>query len=350
MRDAKTTSRPERRERPAQGSAARSASSQYWMRGVSFATLHRTLCFFAGVKSAVRARDISAFVLGDLDHVRGVKASATTLYRYRSTLHRLGLMSRRGGLWHVELDDELVRSLTALCPGNSATLISHARVPFAEAVLRHSDCRALLFDLFMPDGCVGLDFGTFCARSAPVAWRHVRRGKQNRLEIWNRHTEQRRCYEHEQAVLAVLYGLRYWVRDELEVIDEYAELGANAATLFAVYPLPEGDRAREARVLDAVRFVLSARTGAHWTTLEVADLIRHYCVERRQPREVLFAALNWLCRHRARSVALVPTPVAVATLSASSASREHLELSRYYRDGRGRFIGDVRVHANAEVP
>ena len=332
------------------GPAARSASARYWMRGVSFATLHRALCAFELAQAPVRSQDISTFVRGDLERVGGPKPGATTLYRYRSTFHHLGLMSRQARSWRVELGDPLVHALVALCPGEGASLVAQARVPFAEVVLRHPDCRALLFDLIVSDACGALDFNTFCTRSAPVSWRHVRSGEHQRLEVWNRRTGYRRYYEDKQAVLSLLYGLRYWVRDELGVVDEYAELGENAATMFVVHPLPAGERAWEARVLDVVRFVLGVRSGAQWTTIEVAELIRRYCVERRQARRVLFAGLDWLCRHRAGSVALVPTPVAVATLSASSASREHLELGRYYRDARGRLIGDVRIHAAAECP
>lgn len=330
--------------------AARSPSSSYWMRGVSFATLHRTIYAFAGAESPVRSRDISDFVSGDLRRVRGVSPGATTIYRYRSTLHRLGLMSKRARLWRVELDDPLVRTVVKLCPAEGPSLVAQARSHFADAVLRHPDCRAVLFDLFMPDGCGALDLRTFCARSTPVTWRHVRSGRHSRLEAWNRSTGQRQCHEHHQAVLSVLYGLRYWLRDELEVVDEYAERGENAAVLFPVHPLREGESGWDAQVLDAVRFVLGTRSGAPWTTLEVADLIRRYCVDRRQARRVLFAGIDWLRRHRPDSVALVPTPVAVATLSASSTNREHLELARYYRDGRGRLICDIRVHVNAEVP
>ena len=296
------------------------------------------------------SRDINDFVRGDLSRVRGLKPGATTLYRYRSTLHHLGLMSRQPGSWVVELGDPRARALVELSPSEGASLGAEARIPFADAVLRHPDCRALLFDLFVPDARGGLDFEAFCTRSAPVAWRHERRDKVHRLEVWNRDTGKARCYVNGQAVLSVLYGLRYWVRDELGMVDEYAELGENAATLFAVNPVPDGERAREARVLDAVRFVLGLRGSAQWTTLEVPGLIRCYCVERRQARRVLFGALDWLCRHRPTAVSLVPTPIAVATLSSSSASREHLELARYYRDARGRFIGDVRIHGSAEVP
>ena len=299
----------------------------------------------------MRSRDINAFVRDDLARSRGLNPGATTLYRYRSTLHRLGLMSNQGNSWRVELADALVHTLIGSCPGESPSLVPQARVPFAEAVLRHPDCRALLFDLFMPDHSSALDFSAFSARSTPVAWRHTRKGKHSRLELWNRHTGESRCYEQEQAVLSVVYGLRYWVRDELEIVDEYAELGENAATLFPVSPVPDRERAREARVLDAVRFVLGMRSdGAQWTTFEVSELIRRYCVERRQARRILFSGISWLCRHRARSVVLVPTPVAVATLSASSSNREHLELTRYYRDARGRLIGDVRIHVDAKVP
>ena len=298
----------------------------------------------------MRASDINDFVRGDLERVRGSKPGATTLYRYRSTLHRLRLMGKEGRLWRVEVGDPIVRTLVASRPGNGASLAAEARVPFAEAVLRHEDCRVLLLDLFMSERGSAVDFETFCTQSAPVVWRHSRSDKIPRLEMWNRQTGQQWCYEHKQAVLAVLYGVRYWLRDELGVVDEYAELGENAVMLFAVYPMPEEQGARKAQVLEAVRFILAARSGGQWTTLGVADLIRRYCVERRQARRVLFEGFDWLCRHRARSVALVPTPVAVATLSSSNASREHFELGRYYRDVRGRLIGDVRIHANAEMP
>ena len=330
---------------------ARSASARYWMRGVSFATLHRALCTFYRSAAPVRSRDLSAFVTADLERVRTARPGATTVYRYRSTLHRLGLMSKQAHSWRVEMGDPLVRALVTVPPGDGALLVSPARALFADVVLRHPDCRALLLNLLVSDACGALNFDTFCTRSDPVTWRHVRRGVHHRLEVWNRRTGQARCYEEKQAVLSLLYGLRYWVRDELGVIDEYAELGENATTMFAVHPVAlEDGPAWEARVLDAARFVLGARSDPKWTTMEVADLIRRYCIEHHQPRQVLFAGLDWLCRCRAKSVALVPTPVAVATLSTSSASREHLELGRYYRDARGRLIGDLRIHADAEVP
>ena len=332
-------------------SEARSASARYWMRGVSFATLHRALCAFARSEVPVRSRDLSAFVTADLERFRADTPGATTVYRYRSTLLRLGLMSNPARLWRVEMGDPLVRSLVELSPGEGASVVSPARIPFADVVVRHPDCRALLFDLLVPDRSGALDFDTFCSRSDPVTWRHMRHGDHHRLEVRNRRTGQSRCFEEKQAVLSLLYGLRYWVRDELGVVDEYAELGENAATMFAVHPaVPEDGPVWEARVLDAVRFVLGARRDPTWTTMEVAELIRRYCIEHHQPRRVLFAGLDWLCRRRAKSVALVPTPAAVATLSASSASREHLELRRYYRDARGRFIGDLRIHADAKVP
>ena len=157
----------------------------------------------------MRASDINDFVRGDLERVRGSKPGATTLYRYRSTLHRLRLMRKEGRSWRAATGDPIVRTLVASRPGNGASLTAEAKVPFAEAVLRHEDCRVLLLDLFMPEGGSTVDFETFCAQSAPVVWRHSRSGKNPRLEMWNRQTGQQWCYEHKQAVLAVLYGVRY---------------------------------------------------------------------------------------------------------------------------------------------
>ena len=221
---------------------------------------------------------------------------------------------------------------------------------FAKLVVRNLDCRTLLFDLFMGRSRRTPDFDTFCSTSTPVAWRHAASGKSQHLDLWNSDTGERKRHVDMQAVLAVLDGLRNRARDELHMIDEYAELGQDATTWFAIRDPGKGGRTRTRRILHAVRCILAVKTDEEWTTYAVSDFIRGVCIPHRTPRSVLFAALDWLCRHRSASILLVPTPRAVATLASSSAGREHIELARYYRDRRGRFISDIRIHRHTEPP
>ena len=134
------------------------------------------------------------------------------------------------------------------------------------------------------------------------------------------------------------------------MIDEYAERGENATRWFSIASPPEDETSRKERVLRAVNFVLSAKTAQEWTHHTLSDLIQSYCMVHREPRSILFGAIRWLRRHRPDHVVLVPTPRSVATLTASSASREHIELKRYYQDHMGRFISALRIHQDAEFP
>ena len=327
-----------------------SASARYWMRNVSFATLHRAVWRVARRTEPFAARDLNDVVCADWQRIKRRPPSATTLYRYRTTMVRLGLLARAGKAWKMNVDDPLVRALVDTTPGDDGQPCDEAKVVFANLVVRNLDCRTLFFDLFMGRWRRTLDFGTFCSQSTPVAWRHTRMDKNQQLDLWNSDTGEKRCETEDQAILAVLYGLRNWARDELQMIDEYAELGQNATTWFAICDSGKGGGARSREILRAVRSILAAKTDEEWTTYAVSDLIRVFCIPYRTSRSVLFSALDWLCRHRPASILLVPTPRAVATLASSSAGREHIELARYYRDRRGRLISDIRIHRNTEPP
>ena len=331
-------------------SSGPSASARYWMRNLSFATLHRALWRVARRTEPFGAGDLNDLVRADWQRIKGRPPGATTLYRYRTTMERLGLLARAGKVWKVNVDKPLVQALVDVTPGDDGQPCDEARAIFANLIVKNSDCRTLFFDLFMDRRSEMPDFDTFCSQSTPVAWRHARSDKNEQLDLWNNDTGEKRRYTHDQAILAVLYGLRNWARDELHMIDEYAELGQDATTWFAIRDPGKGGCTRTRRILHAVHAILAAKTDEEWTTYGVSDLIRGLCIPHRTPRAVLFAALDWLGRHRPASVLLVPTPRAVATLASSNAGREHIELARYYRDRRGRFISDIRIHRDTEPP
>ena len=320
------------------------------MRSLSFATLHRVVWSFARTGRPVAAREINAVVNAEREGAKGAVPSLTTLYRYRATLQRLGLMHRATKRWTVNLHHPVVAALAEVPPSGDSLLCATARSLFVDLVLSQPDCRSLFFDLFMPGPGWAPDSVAFCTQAAPVAWRHVKGGRTRHLELSNEATAQHWRHVEPQAALAILYGLRYWARDELRMIDEYAELGRSTTVWFPISAPADTDLARKRKIFHAVRFLLAKSRPGPWTTHAISDLIAHYCIPCRESRSVLFSAIDWLCRWRSNRIALVPTPLAVATLASSSASREHLELTRYYRDPCGRLISDIRIHTDTEPP
>ena len=206
-------SRPGRPAYPIGEPRERSASAKFWMRGVAFATLHRALWSAARKAQPVRAHDINDAVRSDWQRERGREPSATTLYRYRTTLERLDAMRRGRRVWAVNRDDENVRMLVQTAPQNTRKVSGRVREAFGNLVLSNRDCGTLLFDMFATTGESSATLAAFSGQSSCIVWRHQRSSDcQKRLDLWNESTGARRTYTEDQAIRAVLYGLRYWAR------------------------------------------------------------------------------------------------------------------------------------------
>lgn len=315
----------------------------YWMRAVSFAGLHRMLKAVAAAPEGLRASEINDLVLDReiaLTHRDSVPAP-TTLYHYRNTLCRLGALVRDGRRLLANADDSDVRALLRepAPPNTGRSLGDVARELFATLVMRNRDCRSLFFDLFMPSS--GADsVSDFRENGNPVRWH--RGGNNGAVTLRNRITGREQILELPTSVAAVLYGLRYWARDELMLIDEYCPRADHGAVMFPI-ARPETE-ASDRAVLDTVAFILSQRKADEWTLFSVPDLIAHAGEVRRQPIRVLFEAITWLRNNWPGHTVLVPTSRSLATITATSRQRENLELRRYYKARNGPYISHFRVH------
>ena len=330
---------------------AGSPSRKYWMRAVSFAGLHRLLAAVAAAPAGLRARDVNALVLNGRVTLtpRRPRPKPTTLYHYRNTLIRLGALARDGLRLHANRDDPDIAALLAEpAPANGDHRLSHAaRERFASLVLKNEDCRALFFDLFQPARGPRRTVADFRRHGAPVSWTRRLPPDPAAIVFRNHATGRETTHAARAAVPAVLYGLRYWARDELALVDEYSERTLDRTTLFPVAAPPAGPADRDAAVLHAVRFLLSLRArhaDREWTMLSVSDLIVEYCQDRRQPRSVLFAAFDWLRRRWPGHTILVPSPLGLATLAATSPQQQDLALRRYYKPANGPYVSHIQLH------
>ena len=360
------------------------------MRAVSFTGLHRLLNAVDGVPGGLRAKEVNALVLehGVTLTPRGSPPKPTTLYHYRNTLLRLGALRRDGRRLRANADDpDVCALLRRPAPASGEVLSDAARDHFAALVVRNDQCRTLFFDLFMPAGVrcasvsdfreqgVSVEWARHRSRPAPTprgatprrssrspagstAYGRKRRGSAVAAErphrapwrapatdvvLRNRATGRTARCTSRTSVAAVLYGLRYWARDELRLIDEYGAV-TGATTMFPLSRRDPSTAEVAPAVQDTIRFVLSLRAPGEWAFFSVHDLIAQCCEERRQPISVLFEAIDNLLREWPQHVVLTPTSRGLATLTAANPQQELLLLRAYYRHANGPYISHFRIH------
>ena len=275
----------------------------------------------------------------------------TTLYHYRNALVRLGALAREGRRLVANDENPHVRALLRQPPPTNGiqSLSDAAREHFAALVLGNGQCRTLFFDLFMPASANWTSVSDFRHKSVPVNW--MRKASSGIKEVLFENKTTGRTVRHTSSgsMRAILYGLRYWARDELKLIDEYGRGADGGVVMFPASRRSSSAPDRDSDVVQAVRFLLDLRTRDEWTLFSISDLIVDYCQAHRQPRTTLFDAIGWLRREWPHHTVLIPTSRALATIGAMYPQQEALELRRYYRSSRGPYISHFRVHQDVAI-
>ena len=335
-------------QRPSKGHLQQ---SEYWMRSISFAGLHRILKAVAVFPNGLRAGELNKLVQeNDISLTRRSSPPApTTLYHYRNTLLHLRALKRDGRMLRINDDDpDVCKLLRQPAPANGDRSLSDAaRDSFAALVLNNEQCRSLFFDLFMPSDTISAS--NFRQNGVPVRWSRERSSHATEIVFQNNKTGRTARCSSPASVAAILYGVRYWARDELELIDEYCQRSDGGTIMFPVFRPETSVTGTDLSVLQMVRFLLSLRSPSEWTLFSVLDLITRCCETRKRPLSVLFGAIDWLLQEWPNHTVLIPTSRALATLTAMSPQRETLELRRYYKLSNGPYISHIRIHKDITV-
>lgn len=343
-------------------SDARQARSRgLWMRAVSFTILRELLAFAAQSSKGLRAKDLDA-VAERLKTPSGRTPARTTRYHYRNILLNLGILGRRAGRYFVQHQDPLVQALLrALQPGNPELSLDE-RYHFANLVLRNADCQAHFFDLFT-DGEPLTDLDLFIRHGQPVAWRVIAkqemtsaersaetssrmpvrdrcRGRQHKrrtsppspVRIWNLSNGRERMLTLEDERQAILYGVRFWARDELGFLDEiFMERYGNV-----MFPVEIHGSVPDPRVIEALQERLDPEQ--EWTFFSVRELAWELCPALKIPLRRFFATLEALYHAYPAWLMWIPTSSHIAAFAAPSTFEEKLQLRSYFRDPWGRYI------------
>ncbi|NOX63719.1 MAG: hypothetical protein GXP42_17480 [Chloroflexi bacterium] len=307
---------------------------------MSFVALRDLLAFIAERPEGLRAKDMEELARQErkLRTRDGRIPSKTTVYHYRTILYRLGILTYHRRRYIVNQSNPIVRTLVQRLKPGSSTLSVHERRLFSELVVANVDCRYYFFDLFMPKQDVYV-LEDFIAHGRRVAWKSYTDSSRRMVHLRNLNIEKReRWLQTEDEFQAILYGIRYWARNELEFIDELflEDLGGVMfpVTLTGPVPAPEITVAL-AKAVDDSR---------EWTILSVRKLVYMWGPRYHISLKRIFQTLLSIYRDYSEYIVLIPTSEAFATITATSPGAGNYQLRSYLRDFEGRYISHIRVH------
>jgi len=313
-----------------------------WMRGsVSFVALRELIGYIAQHPEGVRPKEMETWARekARLRTQSGKLVSKTTIYHYRNTLRHLGILVVANGRYQIAKEQPLVFKLLETIRTGTPKLLPQERELFARFVVQNPDCREYFFDLFMPEGITDYDLGGFLAKGQPVVWRRMEIEEQRIEELYNlEHREKRRWIRSEDERQAILYGVRYWARNELGFIEEIF-LEGTGGMMFPVYlggPVPDP------RILKALQEAIFPQE--EWTFFSLREIATTWGPEYRVSLKRLYGTLQWTHRQFPQYVVFIPTSESFATITATSPQAEIYHLRGYLRDEKGRYISHIRVH------
>lgn len=318
----------------------RASGGPFWMRSVRFAGLQRIARMVAEHPRGIRAGELNRQVLEqNLYRTERGSPAKSTLYHCRSTLLNLGILERHQRILSVARSNPIVTRLLDAPLPDDGLLSPVARQAFADLVLQNQDCLSRFFGLFLTsDNPVSAE--EFAMAAHPVIW--TQRSQTDAPRTIDLHSVARGTSVYltsPVAIRSVLYGVRYWARDDLQVIDEYFETGRGSV----MYPVRLNTSEQDALAVMSQILDLPA-DASDWTTTSVNALLRSVCELRQYRVSTLFDAIRAMLTRYPSHIVLIPTIPNFAAISATSRNREAFELRGYFTDTQGRLISHIRFH------
>lgn len=310
-----------------------------WMRRVSFVNLRDLVGLIAEYPQGLRVKEMDELVRQrKIIRISDDKMpSRTTLYHHRNVLLHLGVVRRDRRLYSINHENSLVEDLLNAIHAGAPSLLEEERCLFAELVVRNSDCQEHFFSMFTACEIIANLF-RFVEQGQKVAWKTLPSQDGRQVLLKNLETEKERILTTKDELEAILYGVRYWARDELLLIDELFLEGLGNV----MFPIDASKQVMDTAFID--QLVASLDEKSEWKTFSVRELAFEFCSSWKVPLKRFYKFLRTLKRKHPEHVVFVPTPQRLATLTADSRSQEEYQLRSYLQDERGRYISHVRIH------
>ncbi len=314
-------------------------ASRFWMRSVSFVGLRNIIALIRQFPNGLTVREIVNLIREAKPFV--VKSnkipSNTTIYHYRNTLLRLGILVKDKNRFHLNWSNQNVLRLLN-CLSEEHQLTVREKQAFSQLVLNQSDCKAFFSDLFWPNSKLDYSLEEWLSTAIPVTWVEInpRESRIVQLRSWDNNKVFQ--LSSENHIQAILYGVRYWFRDELGLIDEiFKEDTGNV--MFPIFPdYQTSEQTVISTLLNSLVF------DKEWARISIRELALSLCVKLRISIGYLFTIIRSLQKKNPGHILFIPTSRSFATITASSKLRENLELRSFFQDDTGVYISHLRIH------
>lgn len=317
-------------------------ASWLWMWPVRFVPMTHLLHAIRDAGGSVTAAEMDQLLSGIGTPLTGTgrPPGRTVLFHYRNVMLHLGCIRREGRQYRVNAEDHDVAALLAAPPSDGLHPV--ARDGWANLVLRNEDCQTHFFVAFAKQTPL-YNITQFRREAERVYWSvegsvqsgifHVQ-GPTHSVEVAG-----------EYRIRPLIYALRYWARDELQMTDELATPGSRVAVYAIAAPEDQPSMQDLTRSLSAM-----VDASQEWTTVSIRAAVESCGVALGASARRTLEAVDALVRANTDRIMLQATSRAMATYAAVSNKREDLVLRTYYRDGAGRLISHLLMHRSVREP
>jgi len=266
---------------------------------------------------------------------KGESLSKTRVYHYRNTLLHLGLLQRENGRLYVAKTTAASR-LVLDCTYSPSLSQEEMRI-LSELVFSQQDCRLFFSDVFWPYSA-GYSLDSWLLQATPITWNEIGSAENRKIRMQSLDKSRYIDLTKENHIQALLYGVRYWFRDELTLVDElFREDYGNI-----MFPIMPDNSINDNQILS--RLFNNLKFDQEWERLSLRELAFSLCIEMRISIERLYNLIKSIQNAHPGYIVLIPTSRSFATITAGSGHREEYELRSYLRDDRGIYISHIRIH------
>lgn len=314
-------------------------TSALWMRWLDFRRLRDLARIVNSADCILRAKDLAAkgmetgILIGD----DGAPFKPTTVYHYRRTMERLGVVRIVKGRYCVARDNPMIAQLTSDSqPGQS--LDAAQKRAFATLVLNNDDCYGGFLKIFVSPGSRPRHADEFVQAGGPVLLSTEKADDALLIRLRNIEHQTEMSLSGESATQAVLWGMKPWCVEQLQFLDELFSVGLG----YVLYP----------RLIDVSwsvdevghKLVELLEFTSDWTTIRVEELILKAGAKWKLPAQSIRVAILWLNRHFPDLVATIATSEQFV-LSGLHPTQRRAAMNSYVRLPSGEFVSHLRVHS-----
>jgi hypothetical protein len=312
-----------------------------WMRWVSFAKIRDILLLIKDNNGKFRAKDLEQLGIQKKIFLtkEGKPFSHSTTYHYRKVMEHLNIVVLRNRRYWLSENPSMQQLMTIANFGNP--LMLEEKLLFSSIVITNEDCRRNFFDIFMPPNKkTDYNLSTFIESGLPITYmiETTTIGKKAILANLTTNETLEIDLRDRDKINAILWGIRLWCLDELEIIDDIFLINKG----IVLFPINQNSSLTRKEIISYL--FGSIIPTDDWTVLSLPELTYEWSIKLKISTEKFHEALDYLYSQFPDMIVLIPTSPSFIRIMTPFEKRDKALFKGYLRDKEGRFISHMRIH------